>query len=58
MPTEKIHCNESRKSLSQQLLFEETCIFLVYFCFFWKDKPLLILNLFISQYLDQILPWR
>ena len=32
--------------------------FLVYFCYFWKDKSFLILNLFISEYLDQIPPWK
>ena len=31
---------------------------LVYFCYFWKDKSLLILSLFISEYLDQIPPYR
>ena len=32
--------------------------FLVYFCYFWKDNSFLILNLFISEYLDQIPPWK
>ena len=31
--------------------------FVVCFCYFWKDKPLLVLNLFTSEYLDQIPPW-
>ena len=31
---------------------------LVNFCYFWKDKSLLILSLFISEYLDQIPPYR
>ena len=31
---------------------------LVCFCYFWKDKPLLILNLFIFEYLDQIASWK
>ena len=30
----------------------------VCFCYFWKDKPLLALKLFISEYLDQIPPWK
>ena len=37
----------------------ETCIFLLFFFFFfWKGKSLLILNLFILEYLDQIPPWK
>ena len=32
--------------------------FLVRFCYFWKVKSLLDLNLFISEYLDQIPPWK
>ena len=32
--------------------------FLAGFCYFWKDKSFLILDLFISEYLDQILPWK
>ena len=31
---------------------------LVCFRYFWKDKPLLILDLFISEYLDQIASWK
>ena len=94
MSIEKMYCSESRKSLSQQLLFEgsllwihfasalyyfyynifiifieatsliihevafETCIFLLCFCYSWKDKPLLVFDLFISEYLDQIPPWE
>ena len=30
----------------------------VCFCYFWKHKPLLVLTLFISEYLDQIPPWK
>ena len=36
----------------------ETCIFLGCFCYFWKVKSLLILKLFIFEYLDKTLPWR
>ena len=32
--------------------------FLVCFCYFWKVESLLVLNLFISEYLDKILPWK
>ena len=28
------------------------------FCYIWKDKSLLILNLFTSEYLDQIPLWK
>ena len=30
----------------------------MYFCYFWKVKSLLILSLFISEYLDHIPPWK
>ena len=32
--------------------------FAVCFCYFWKDKSLVVLNLFIFEYLDQIPPWK
>ena len=32
--------------------------FVVWFCYFWKDEPLLLLNFFISEYLDQIPLWK
>ena len=32
--------------------------FLVCFCYFWKDKSLLVTNLVIPEYLDQIPPWK
>ena len=28
------------------------------FYYFWKDKSLLVLNLFIFEYLDHILIWK
>ena len=31
---------------------------LVCFCYFWKDKSFLILNLSLSEYLYQRLPWK
>ena len=30
----------------------------MYIYYFWKGKSLFILNLFISDYLDQIPPWK
>ena len=33
-------------------------VFLVCFCYFWKVKSLLVLNIFISEYLDKILSWK
>ena len=33
-------------------------LFIVFLFFFWKGKSLLILNLFILEYLDQIPPWK
>ena len=88
-----MYCNEPRKSLSQQLLFEVPILkfhftsalkylycyyneysvkqtislylklplkplFIIAFLYFWKDGALLTLNLFISEYLCQILPWK
>ena len=49
MFTENNFCKKSRKSMSLQQ-------FLVCFCYFWKVKSLLVLNLFISEYLGKILP--
>ena len=51
MFTENNCCNKSRKSLRRQQ-------FLVCFCYFRKVKSLLVLNLFISEYLDKIPPWK
>ena len=28
------------------------------FCYFWKVKSLLVLNVFIREYLDKIIPWK
>ena len=77
MSIKKMYCNESRKSLIQELSFEVSLfgfhfacfiLFSLYlklplkpaffsvFCYFWKDISLLVLNLFISEYLDQIPP--
>ena len=88
-----MYFNESRKSLSRQILFKVSLLwfhfvstlqyldccyneypvkqtasfylelplkpdFLVCFCYFWKDKSLLILNLFTSECIDQILSWK
>ena len=36
----------------------ETWIFLVCFYYFWKYRFLLILNVYICEYLHQILPWK
>ena len=92
MSIEKMYCNESRKSLSQQLLLEVSIfrfhfisalqylycynneylmkqtaslywsflwnLHFMCFCNFWKDNSLLIVNLYISEYLDQIRPWK
>ena len=47
-------------SLSSLLIMHKLPLkptFLLCFCYIGKDKSLLILNLFISKYLDQIFPW-
>ena len=28
------------------------------FCYFWKVKTFLLLNVFIREYLDKIIPWK
>ena len=39
-----------------KLLFKP--VFLVCFCYFWKANSFLVLNLFISEYLGKIFPWK
>ena len=55
------YCNEhtvkQRGFLCMKLPLE-LALFLVYFCYFWKVKYLLILNVSIFEYLDKILRWK
>ena len=47
-----------KQTTSLYLNLSLTPAFLVCFCHFWNDKSELMLNLFISEYLDQIPPWE
>ena len=58
-----LHCYDNEYLVKQTALFElnlslKPAFFLVYFCYFWKVKNLLILNVFISEYLDQSPRWK
>ena len=46
----------TKQTASLYLKLSLKLVFLVCFCYFGKDKSLLILNLFTSEYLDQIPP--
>ena len=51
-----MNTSETNNLLIPEVTFQ-TCIYLVCFFYFWKVKSLLVLNLFISEYLD-IFPWK
>ena len=47
-----------KQTASLYLKLPLNSIFLVCFCYIWKDTFLLVLDLFISEYLDRSPPWK